>query len=384
MELEFSIDQLEMRDLVRQVLAGACPASLVRNVAEGRTTAESLWQTMGELSWTGVAIPTELGGLGLGFVEVCLVAEELGRVVAPGPYLGTVTQFAPMLMEAQASERRKNLLAQIAAGSMIGALAVSESNRWDLCRIETTARQTADKWIVSGSKTAVLDGDSADEILVVARGASALDREALCAVLIPRDRAHIRKRAVIDPTLELVDIDLCDVEVESDRMVISPNDPDAATRIHRAVDEATVALAASTIGTCRSIFESTLQYAKDRTQFGRPIGSFQALKHRLADMYLSVERAHALVYFAVATIAEDDIRRAETSALAKAVVGECQRLAAQDGLQLHGGTGYTWENDLHFSLKRAKVGDVLFGGAVQHRARLAAILGLDGSGTACD
>jgi alkylation response protein AidB-like acyl-CoA dehydrogenase len=143
-----------------------------------------------------------------------------------------------------------------------------------------------------------------------------------------------------------------------------------------------VAWAVSTVGTCRAIFEATLQYTKDRIQFDRPIGSFQAIKHRLADMYLAVERAHALVYFAAATIAEDHERRTEACALAKAIAGECQQLVAQDGLQLHGGIGYTWEHDLHFLLKRAKLGDVLLGNATQHRVRLASILGIDGARSA--
>jgi alkylation response protein AidB-like acyl-CoA dehydrogenase len=135
-------------------------------------------------------------------------------------------------------------------------------------------------------------------------------------------------------------------------------------------------MALSTTATCRAIFEMTLQYAKDREQFGRPIGSFQALKHRLADLFLAVERAVSLAYFAALTIAEDDDRRAMATAMAKAAAGECQRLVVRDGLQLHGGVGFTWEHDLHLLLKRAKSGDLLFGSAASHRAHLAQLLGL--------
>jgi alkylation response protein AidB-like acyl-CoA dehydrogenase len=131
-----------------------------------------------------------------------------------------------------------------------------------------------------------------------------------------------------------------------------------------------------TVGACRKIFEDTLEYAKQREQYDRPIGSFQALKHRLADMYLAVERATALCYFAALTIAEEDVRRTEAASLAKAAAGECQQLLVKDGLQLHGGIGYTWEHDLHFLLKRAKAGDALFGNAITHRAKLAKQLGL--------
>jgi alkylation response protein AidB-like acyl-CoA dehydrogenase len=147
--------------------------------------------------------------------------------------------------------------------------------------------------------------------------------------------------------------------------------------IERALQQATTAMALSTVATCRALVEVTIDYAKHREQFGRPIGSFQALKHRLADCYLGVERAAALGYFAALTIAEDDERRAVATSMAKAAAGATQRTVVRDALQLHGGIGFTWENDLHFWLKRAKTGDLLFGNAANHRARLAALLGLE-------
>jgi alkylation response protein AidB-like acyl-CoA dehydrogenase len=164
--------------------------------------------------------------------------------------------------------------------------------------------------------------------------------------------------------------------VPPDRVLAPPGTEGVAEALDRAGQEATVALAASTVGACRVVFERTVEYAMVREQYGRPIGSFQALKHRLADMYLAVERATALCYFAALTIAEEDPRRAEAASMAKAAAGECQALVAQDGLQLHGGIGVTWENDLHFPVKRAITGDALYGNAVHHRARLARMLGL--------
>ncbi len=160
-------------------------------------------------------------------------------------------------------------------------------------------------------------------------------------------------------------------------MLVEPGDPRADAVIERVTQEATTALALSTVATSRAIFEVTLQYAKDREQFGRPIGSFQALKHRLAECYLAVERAAALAYFAALTIAEDDDRRAVATAMAKVAAGDCPRLLVRDGLQLHGGVGFTWEHDLHLLLKRAATGDLLFGRAATHRAHLARLLGLE-------
>ena len=150
-------------------------------------------------------------------------------------------------------------------------------------------------------------------------------------------------------------------------------------RLGRALDEATVALAVMTVAACREIFERTVEYAKIRVQYERQIGSFQALKHRMANMYLAVERAASVGWYAALTLAEGDPRRAEAVSVAKAAAGECQHLVVNDGLQLHGGIGFTWEHDLHFLLKRAKVGDALFGNALRHRALLAERLGLTGS-----
>jgi alkylation response protein AidB-like acyl-CoA dehydrogenase len=168
---------------------------------------------------------------------------------------------------------------------------------------------------------------------------------------------------------------LAGVVVPAERVIAQPG-ADVEVRLRRAIDQATVALAVATVGTCRRIFDDTLQYAKEREQYGRPIGSFQALKHRFADMSLAIERASSLCWYAALTIAEDDPRRHEATSLAKAAAGECQRLVVGEGLQLHGGVGMTWEHDLHLFLKRAKSGDALFGNAVEHRARLVEQLGL--------
>ncbi|MCB0997313.1 MAG: hypothetical protein KDB21_19605, partial [Acidimicrobiales bacterium] len=185
-----------------------------------------------------------------------------------------------------------------------------------------------------------------------------------------------------DATMPIADVTLDGVAVPADGVLAAPGTPGVAERLERALQHATVAVAVMGVGACRAIFEKTVAYAKERVQYGQPIGGFQALKHRMADMYLALERANALCWFAVLAIAEDDPRRAEAASLAKAAVGDCQRLIVQDGLQLHGGIGFTWEHDLHFLLKRARSCGALFGNAVHHRARLAALLELDAAGGA--
>ncbi len=372
MDFEFTDDQLELRDNARRVLASACPPSLVRSVYEGGGGADDLWATLIGLDWPAIGVSEEHGGLGLGFLEAAIVVEELGRVVAPSPFLATVTQLAPMLREAGSP----GLLAGIAAGDCTGTLALAEGGAWRTDAVHTTARRTGAGWVLHGEKSHVLDGASADEVAVVARLEGTAGDDGLGVFLAAGDTLSAQPRPVIDPTMPVATVTLEGAEVGGDRVLVEPGEPGAAPAIARALQEATTAMALSTTATCRAIFEATLQYAKDREQFGRPIGSFQALKHRLADMYLAVERASSLAYFAALTIAEDDDRRGVAASMAKAAAGDCQRLVAGDGLQLHGGIGFTWEHDLHFLLKRAKSGDLLFGTAAAHRAQLARMLGL--------
>ena len=371
-DLELSPDEAELRDNVRSVLAGICPPSMVRAVYEHKDDAGAIWEKMVELYWPALGIPEEHGGLGMGFIEVAIVAEELGRATVPSPFLATVTEFAPALRELGAGA----LLAKVAAGEVTGSLALAERGRWALDAVEATARPTDDGWALRGEKQAVLDGASADEVLVIARREGTTGGDGLGAFLVPASALAPRPCDVLDLTMPLADLALDGVVVAGDRVVAEPGAAGVGVGLGRALEEATVALAMATSGTCRVIFETTLEYAKQREQYGRPIGSFQALKHRLADMYLSVERASALCWFAALTIAEEDPRRTEAASLAKAAVGECQHLVVGDGLQLHGGIGYTWEHDLHFLLKRAQAGDALFGNAVAHRARLAHLVGL--------
>ena len=369
MDLELSEDEAALRNNVRSVLGGICPASVPRAVFEGGDCPPELWQTMVDLGWPALAIAEAHGGLGLGFVELVIVAEELGRAVAPGPFLATTTQYASALAELGGAVSSE-LLGAVAAGARTGTLAVAEAGSWSLEGIATTALSSGSGWSLTGSKCAVVDGDRADEVLVVARAEGGLG-----AFVVPRSQVVTSRRVTVDPTVPLVDLQLEQVHVPDERVVAAPGPAGVEVALARALQRATVASAAMTVGACRRIFEVTVDYAKAREQYGRPIGSFQALKHRMVDMLISVERATALVYLAALTIAEDDEDRAIATAAAKAAAGDCQRLLVEEGLQLHGGIGFTWEHDLHLLLKRAKTGDSLFGGGVAQRAHLAQLIG---------
>ncbi|MDG2026791.1 MAG: acyl-CoA/acyl-ACP dehydrogenase [Acidimicrobiales bacterium] len=363
MDLELSDDQFELRDNIRTVLEGACPPSVVRAIHDGDGTADELWAQMVELYWPALGVPEAAGGLGFGFVEVGLLAEELGRAAAPGPLLAVVSQYVPMLVEVGDAE----LLATAASGERVGALAFAEQGRWTTDAIGSSASNADGEWRVSGTKAMVLGGEYADVFAFVARADAGIG-----VFLVDAADAAVTVPGSIDPGIGLADVACADTPA---RLLIGPG-PAAEAALDLVAQAAAAAMALHTVGACRRIFEVTLEYAKVREQYDRVIGSFQALKHRFADMFLAVERANAVGYYAALAIAEEDVDRSSAVSTAKAAAGECQRLIAEDGLQLHGGIGYTWENDLHFLLKRAKAGDILCGSTAFHRAQLARHLGL--------
>jgi len=360
MELDFSEEQQELRSTVRSFLERECPMTVVRSVVEKGTPADELWAQMVDLGWPALTVPEEFGGLGLGFVELAVVAEELGRAVAPGPFLATVTQFAPAVRHAGTPEQQRRYLGAVAAGDLTRALAVGG---------DVVATPTDDGWSLSGTVRHVVDGDRADEIAVAAR----VDDGQRLFVVAGKDVRAAPERT-LDQSRRLATVELGATHVDADRALGEPGDATAA--IERAVDEATAALALEMVGTCQAIFDVVLDYAKERQQFGVPIGSFQAIKHKFADMLVALERARATAYFAAATIAEDDDGEPLAVAMAKAAVGDAQRLIAQEGIQTMGGIGYTWEHDMHLYVKRAKGSDALLGTSSDHRARVARMIGL--------
>jgi len=360
MELEFSEDQQELRSTVRSFLERECPTTLVRAVVEKGAQPDELWAQMVDLGWPALTVPEEYGGLGLGFIELAVVAEELGRAVAPGPFLATVTQFVPAVRNTGTSDQQQKFLGLVASGDVTGTFAMGG---------DVSATPAGGGWSLSGTVRHVVDGDRADEIAVVAE-----TDDGLAVFLVRGKDARATRERSLDQSRSLTTIELDGTVVESERVLRPATDADDA--IDRAIGEATTALALEMVGTCQSIFDTALDYAKERHQFGVPIGSFQAIKHKFADMVVALERARATAYFAAATIAEDDERRRLAISMAKAAAGDAQRLIAQEGIQILGGIGYTWEHDMHLYVKRAKTGDALLGTSSDHRARVARILGL--------
>jgi alkylation response protein AidB-like acyl-CoA dehydrogenase len=369
MQLDFTEDQEALRDAVRDVLAKECTPAVVRGhverVTRGEpsTAGEEIWQTAVGLDWPALCVPEEHGGVGLGVVELALLAEELGRVITPGPLSPTVCGYVPVLRAAGAHDA----LGAVAAGSVRGAVGLADGGgAFAPEAVAATATADGDGWVLAGTKRIVVGGGEADELAVVVR----VD-DHLALAVVPATAAQLAPVNPLDATRTVVHVGLDGVRIDGERLHRC-----GEAALVAAAEEIAVADAMELVGTCQAIFDTNLRYAKERVQFGVVIGSFQAVKHKLANMFVALERARAVGLFAAATIEEDDPRRASSAAMAKAAAAECSRLVAQDGIQLLGGIGYTWEHDQQLFVKRAKTAEGIHGTATEHRARVADLLGL--------
>ena len=372
MELEFTSDQEELRDSVRSFLEKECSTEVVRAAVE-TGQAEQLWASMVALDWPGLAVPEEFGGIGLTFVETAVVAEELGRVVAPGPLFSTLTQFAPLVREIGNGEQQQRFLSAVASGAITGTVALSDHPKgWSLDRVTMVAERVAGGWVLDGAKVGLLGIPEVDgEVAVLARAG-----EGFGAFVVPAGQAGLARVRSLDASRPLATATLRRVAVADDRALGEPGSEASERGIRRALEEATVALALETVGTCDALFQLVLAYVKERKQFGVAVGSFQAIKHKMADMFLAVERARALCYYAVAAIDEDTEDRAAAASMAKAASDDCQRLVCRQAFQSFGGIGFTWEHDSHLFIKRAETTGALLGGAAEHSVAVAASLGI--------
>ncbi|UCE86591.1 MAG: acyl-CoA/acyl-ACP dehydrogenase [Deltaproteobacteria bacterium] len=372
MDFDLTEEQEQLRASVRAVLERESPRARAREVVETGAPAKQPWQSAVDLGWTAINVPERFGGLGLGAIEVALVVEEHGRALAPGPYLATVSQFAPALRAAGSEAQQERFLGAVASGDIAGTLAVAgPAGLRQPPDASLRARPDGEAWILDGVRNFVVDGDCADEIAVAA---SVDCGDGVGLFVAPRDAARSERLASLDATRSLATLHFEAARIEPDRVLGEPGR--GAEALRRTLEEATVALATEITGTCQTLFDATLDYAKHREQFGRPIGSFQAIQHRFADMFIAIEKARATCLFAAMTLAEDDPRRGLAASMAKVAAGDGQRLLAKEAIQIHGGIGYTWEHDVHLLVKRIKAGDALFGTAAEHRARIAERLGL--------
>jgi alkylation response protein AidB-like acyl-CoA dehydrogenase len=369
-DLEISPEQQQLVDSVRAVLAREVPTALVRDIVENQSSPEQPWKSARELGWAAIDVPEPLGGLGLGFHQLGLVVEQLGQFIAPGPFLATVTQFLPLVREAGDAGQQERFVGAIASGELTGALAIDHGRAHEHAHGDSLrARRDGSAWVLDGRHGFVLDGDCADEIAAATR----VDvGDGVGLFVVPQGAVKAERVVALDASRPLAHLCFDEVRVEPDRVLGTPGA--SAPALGRALERATVAAALECVGTCQALLDLTVEHAKNRRQFDQPIGAFQAVQHKCADMLVQVEKARASAYFAMLTLAEDDPRRTLGASMAKVAASDCQRLVCKEGIQIHGGMGFTWESDVQLFVKRATTLAALFGTGAQHRRRVADML----------
>jgi len=329
MDFGLTEDQREIQRTARELLAERCRPERVREHAEAASVDSELWRELGELGWTGIAVTEEYGGQGMGAIELTILCEELGRVTAPVPFLPTVLA-ATLIEHAGSDEQRRQWLPGLAGGELAGAVGFAHGGQAPL--------------VVGAREAAVIVIVQDDQASLV--GAADAELTALETIDPTRSAAH--------------------VQADGGDPLPGPLGP--------ARDRALVAVAAELVGVCDRALEMTVSYVKDRKQFGVPVGAFQAVSHRCAQMLLDTERARSMTSYASWTADADAEHLEEAAAMAAAIAAEAGRGVTASAIQAHGGIGFTWEADVHWLYKRAQLDAALLGGAKFHRARLTAIL----------
>ena len=360
-----------LRRSAREFLAKECSPKVVRRLMESADGYDqALWKKIADLGWTALGIPEEYGGVGT-FLDLVVVLEEAGRALLPGPFFSTMGLAVPALVEAGTEAQKKEVLSAIAAGSARATLAFTEpSGRWDAGSIGLTAKQSGGGWRLDGVKVFVPDVEAADYIVVVARTRG--EGEEGVTLFLVQDKPEgmaVRPLETLDMTRRWSEIRFDGVQLGADAVMGAPDK--AWPRLKRALEWATSALCAEMVGGVQKVLETSTEYAKTRHQFGKPIGIYQAVSHKLADMLVLSESGRSATYYAAWTVDADAPDRSLASSMAKAYVSDAYRKVAGDGIQVHGGIGFTWEHDMHLYFKRAKGSEVTFGDATWNRELVA-------------
>ena len=371
MNFAFSEEQEELRTIVRQFLEAKSPESAVREQMETESGYDpEVWSQMAEqLGLQSLIVPEEFGGQGFTYIELIVVLEEMGRALLCAPYFSTVVLAANTLIHSGDDAAKKEILPGIASGETIATVAFTEPNgKWDETGIETTATAAGDGWKLDGTKMYVIDGHTADVIIVAAR-----TDKGVSLFSVAGDAAGLTRTALstMDQTRKQAKLELAGVPA-----TLIGEEGKGWDVLSTVLDLAAVALAAEQVGGAQKCLDMSVEYAKVRVQFGRPIGSFQAIKHKCADMLLEVESAKSAAYYAGWCAAELNDELPAVASLAKAYCSDAYFHAAAENIQIHGGIGFTWEHPAHLYFKRAKSSELLFGDPTYHRELLAQRIGI--------
>ena len=371
MKFAFTEEQEELRVAVRRFLVGKAPESEVRRLMETTEGYDpAVWAQMAEqLGLQSLIIPEDYGGSGFSYVELIIVLEEMGAALLCAPFFSTVALATNVLLGIDSEEAKRTLLPGIASGETIATLAITEGNgRWDLGELSCSASHSDGDWTLSGHKMFVLDGHVANLIIVAARTEAGLSLFAVHDDAVGLGRTPL---STMDQTRKQALLEFA----ETPALLIG-TEGEAESVLHEALDLAAVALAAEQVGGAQRCLDSAVAYAKTRIQFGRPIGSFQAIKHKCADMLLEVESAKSAAYYAGWAAAEHSDELPVVASLAKAYCSEAYFHVAAENIQIHGGIGFTWEHPAHLYFKRAKTSELIFGDAAYHRELVAQRMGI--------
>lgn len=378
MNFAFSEEQEMLRETARRYLDDKAPSEVVRRLMDSETGFdEELWSGIATQGWQAMAIPEEYGGAGFSFMEMAILMEEMGRSLFPSPFLSSIVLGSQLLLAAGTEEQKQNLLPGVAAGETRLAVAHLEpSGGWDADSVGMTFDRDGDDLLLGGTKAFVIDGHTAHILLVVAREPGSEGAAGVSVIAVPADATGLTRRRVetMDQTRKQADIEFEGVRVPMSAVIGAEGA--AWPAVSETLRRAAVALAFEQVGGAQRCLDMSVEYSKVRVQFGRPIGSFQAIKHKCADMLVDVESAKSAAYYAgwAASVGDDDL--AVAAPLAKSFCSEAYCHAAGETIQIHGGIGFTWEHDAHLFFKRAKTDELLFGTPARHRAALADHLGI--------
>ncbi len=369
-QFAFTDEQEQFRSTIRRFLTNRSPTTEVRRLMATKEGYDpAVWRQLGEeLAILGIHIPQQYGGAGFSMIELCIVTEELGRALLCVPFFSTAVLAVNAILNAGNEAQKSALLPAIANGARLAALAITEPDgNWDPVGITVVATPEADGYRLDGAKSFVVDGHVADLLIVAARIPGTAGHEGLALFTLEANADGIERRLLesMDPTRKIARI-----EFRGAHAMLLGNLEDSAKPIIRTLDQAAIALANEMVGGAQAMLDSAVSYAKLRVQFGRTIGSFQAIKHKLADMLLDVELAKSAAYYAAQAAAVEDPEWSALASLAKAAASETFLHTAAECIQIHGGIGFTWDNDTHLWFKRAKSSEVFLGQPSYHRELL--------------
>ena len=375
MPLVLNEDQNMLKDSAKNFCADNAPITQLRRLRDEKDEKgfdQDTWRQMVELGWAGITVPEDFGGLGFGYMGLGVVMEECGRTLTASPLFSTAVLGSSAIINGGTQEQKTQLLGQVVSGELLLALALEETPHHNPYGVSATVEQTDAGYKITGSKKFVLDGHIADKLVVAARSSGKSgDREGLTILLVDREAVGVS----VTRTIMADSRNAANIGFDGAEGVILGEEGKGADVLDKVLDTGRILLAAEMLGGIQECFERTIEYLKTREQFGVPIGSFQALKHRAAQMFCEVELSKSVVLEALSALDEDSDQVAELASLAKTRLNDTYNLVSSEGVQMHGGIGMTDEYEIGFFMKRSRVCEHTLGGSSFHRDRYGVLQG---------